>query len=239
MLENTQTVSSTSRSGAVVKTQHLTAQQLTSKAPELWRAVPGFPAYEVSNLGHVRNATTGEAVGNRYRPGIQLPSVRLYFAGKEYERSIRDLMSAAFMHRRLTDAEVTGIRTAYLLDSVPGPVLARDYLLPLATIYAVARGQSYVHVPMPTRPIALSRNKVRTLTADPNGRKTVSALTVKAVLADHGAGYTIGQIAYRNEVSPAFVQAAITGKIRRVTNLPEVRKPTTTSGTDAMLGLLG
>ena len=87
-------------------------QTFTSLAEE-WRAVPGFPDYEVSNMGNVRSFIRG-AEGhilspscNRQRYGYL--HVNLSRSGKQYTRRIHRLVAEAFIPNPYKKPEVNHI----------------------------------------------------------------------------------------------------------------------------------
>lgn len=68
------------------------------KLKETWKTIKGFPDYEVSTYGNVRNAKTGKIlkpfVKNKQKPYLR---VRLYNNGKDHALYVHVLVAKAFL----------------------------------------------------------------------------------------------------------------------------------------------
>ena len=63
---------------------------------EIWKTIEEFNNYEVSNLGRVRNITTGKVLKG-YADGWGYLQVKLFKAGKGYHKKIHRLVAEAFL----------------------------------------------------------------------------------------------------------------------------------------------
>ena len=63
---------------------------------EIWKPIENFNNYEISNLGNVRNITTGKALKG-FDDGWGYLQVRLYKAGKGYTKFIHRLVAENFI----------------------------------------------------------------------------------------------------------------------------------------------
>lgn len=69
-----------------------------SNTEQEWRVVPGLDAYEVSDLGDVRNATTGRIKAAQQANDDREPMVELFYApGRRVRRSVRSVIALAFL----------------------------------------------------------------------------------------------------------------------------------------------
>lgn len=195
-----------------IPTQHLSPAALTRMAPEVWREIPGFPAYEISTKGHVRKAGSLELVNNRYRKTIHLPTVRMSVNGVEYERSISSLVRRVFGEhedRKLEDEQVVAIRKA-AADGVPVVALARQFTVAPATIRRIVDGKTYREAGGPVREIVGHCGFAQKRAYNKVSKETVAAM--KAALAE---GLSKNKIAKMFGVSWTYVHFVATGKIRR------------------------
>lgn len=202
-------------SETTIPTQHLSPAALTRMAPEVWRDIPGFPGFEVSTKGHVRNAATGELMNNRFRDGVHLPTVRMSINGVEYERSIPSLVRRVFGEledRKLDDAQVIAMRKA-ASEGVPVVALARQFTVAPATVRRVIDGKTYAQVGGPLR--SEQPEPGHCGYAPKRAYNKVSPETVAAIKADLAAGKSKNATARRNGVSWTYVHFVATGKIRR------------------------
>jgi hypothetical protein len=80
---------------------------VASMPDEQWRSVPGYPDYEVSNLGFVRSWKSGAArIMSRRPDGKGYPRVGLSTNGVVTERNIHQLVVEAFVGPRPDGMEV-------------------------------------------------------------------------------------------------------------------------------------
>ena len=66
------------------------------KLKETWKVIKGFPNYEVSTYGNVRNAKTGRILKSSNN-GCGYLQVKLFNNGKNYQLSIHVLVAKAFI----------------------------------------------------------------------------------------------------------------------------------------------
>lgn len=66
------------------------------KLKETWKTINGFPNYEVSTYGNVRNVKTGKML-KPFKTGRGYLSVRLFNNGKDYQLYVHVLVAKAFL----------------------------------------------------------------------------------------------------------------------------------------------
>lgn len=72
---------------------------------DIWMSIPGYPVYEVSAYGRVRNGLTDRELMPQSN-GKGVLQVKLYHRGKGKAFSVRQLMALAYEHRLKNNPDI-------------------------------------------------------------------------------------------------------------------------------------